>query len=1012
MRVLLYITALNLQAGMKVKKIVKRILVTLFSLIVLLAIVIAVALNFVFTPERITPTVTNLLNENLNAKVNCESMELTFFSSFPHFGVKLKKGSVVTPSFHGRKPDTLAQFDVCRASFNALKLYRKHDLVINNLTITNPGIKAVVHKDGNANWNIVKQTAADTVTVQDSTAFKINHIFIKKLNVENARVAYHDFVTKTHARADSLEVHLKAANTDEKMELATETSGKHIRFSKDGYRFIKNLKAKFSTKIVYTKKIHRVDFDKSTIKLNDIDFVTEGHFQRDTITNEIATDVVLEMKVPSLKTLWETIPAHIIKKDDIDVHGNVALKVTSKGVYSKKRLPVTDITFKIDHGVLKYNKFPGEIRHLEADVHALLNYDKPEESNLTVKQIYLEGTGVDLKGNATVKNLLKDPEIDSNIKGDLDLTTLKKKFPIAENINAKGLAHIDINAIFKSNDIMNSNFNNMKLKGNSVFTNLLVNDPKDTIYLETKRAELVFGRKAEDNDNRKSFGKIAATDLKLNYKNQHNINLAGLDVKLKAKLQKDSMPKLAAEIHLTNLKYTGSDKIKGVIRRANITAELSPKSTKDRPAINTTFTVDSAGVWQDKKFVGIKNGNYKLTIRKNREDIWMPRGTVEFNNLYAYMPDFALPLRMEHSKIGINNRAITLHNAHLFFGNSDVTLTGQINNMLAKKSPDKKVDATLTLTSNFIDANEIMKVLNPETTLKEQQPDFKQVAESKAHDPKKVGDKKTVFKIPENIKFVFNSDIKKLHYGAMDLRDLKGILKIEDGHLKVNHFELTTLAARLTTSINYVAVNDRKAKVDFDLNLHDVEMANIAKVMPAMDTLFPMTKSFVGKAHLRMQGSAMLNRRMDVIIPSVTSIAALQATDIMVLDSETFKEMAKTLMFKDKDSKTIQALNMEMIIEKSHMEILPALVEIDRYRLAIGGIQNLDLTYDYHVSVLKSPIPFKTGVNIKGNLADYKISLGKAKYKYYFTDSERLKEKADEAVINKKKNILAKLELE
>ncbi|WP_116787328.1 AsmA-like C-terminal region-containing protein [Flavobacterium psychrotrophum] len=995
---------------MKIKKILKRLSITIGVLLVLVLITISIALNFVFTPEKITPTVTDLLNENLDAKVSCERIELTFFSSFPHFGVKLTNGNVVTASIKGRKNDTLAQFDMCRASFNIDKLLRKHNLVVNNLTITNPKVKAVIHKNGKANWNIVKETGTDTIA-EDSTAFKINSIFVKKLTVENASIAYHDFVTKAHAKADSLFVTLKAANTDDKLVFSTETSGKHIKFSKDGYRFANNLKAALTTKILYDKKNQKVDFDKSELKLNDIDFVTEGHFKRDTITHEVQTDLILEMKVPSLKTLWETVPEYIIKKEDIDVRGNVVLKATAKGIYSKDRLPLTDITFKIDNGVLKYNKFAGEIRHLEGDLHALLNFDKPEASILTIKQLLLEGTGVDLKGNATVTNLLKDPEIDSNIKGDLDLTTLKKKFPFAKDIEAKGLAHIDINAVFKSNDIMNSNFNNMKVKGNSLFTNLLINDPKDTIYVQTKKTELVFGRKAEDEANRKSFGKIAATDLTVNYKNQHNIKLAGLDVKLRAKKQRDSMSKLAAEIRLTNLKYSGSDKIRGVIRKASITAELSPRSTKGRPAISTTFTVDSAGVWQDKKFVGIKNGNYKLLVQKNRDSIWMPRGYVEFNNLYAYTPEFALPLRMEHSKISINNRAITLRNAHIFFGNSDVTLTGQINNMLAKKSPDKKVDATLTLTSNFIDANEIMAIMNTETAAKEQQPDFKQVAEHKLHDPKNVSNKKTVFKIPANINFVFNSDIKKLHYGTLDLQDLKGVLKVEEGHLKLNHFELTTLAAKLTTSLNYSVVNDRRAKVDFDLNLHDIEMANIAKVMPAMDSLFPMTKSFVGKGHLRMQGSALLNRRMDVIIPSVTSIAALQATDIMVLDGETFKEMAKTLMFKQKDKNTINTLNMEMIIEKSHMEVLPALVEIDRYTLAVGGMQNLDMSYNYHVSVLKSPIPFKTGVDIKGsNLDDYKISLTKAKYKYYFTDKERLKEKADESIINKKKDILAKLE--
>ncbi|MCC9168803.1 hypothetical protein [Pontibacter harenae] len=88
------------------------------------------------------------------------------------------------------------------------------------------------------------------------------------------------------------------------------------------------------------------------------------------------------------------------------------------------------------------------------------------------------------------------------------------------------------------------------------------------------------------------------------------------------------------------------------------------------------------------------------------------------------------------------------------------------------------------------------------------------------------------------------------------------------------------------------------------------------------------------------------------------------------------------------------------------MNILPALLEIDRYKLAVGGVQNLEMSHNYHISVLESPVPFKTGLDVIGKYADFKFNITTAKYKYYFSDEERLIKKAYPAIINKKKEIL------
>ena len=80
----------------RTKKILKITGITLVSIVVLVTAVIAVAINFVFTPEKLTPVVLKVANQNLNAKLDMKSVELTFFSTFPRFGVKLTDGSLVS----------------------------------------------------------------------------------------------------------------------------------------------------------------------------------------------------------------------------------------------------------------------------------------------------------------------------------------------------------------------------------------------------------------------------------------------------------------------------------------------------------------------------------------------------------------------------------------------------------------------------------------------------------------------------------------------------------------------------------------------------------------------------------------------------------------------------------------------------------------------------------------------------------------------------------------------------
>ena len=85
----------------------------------------------------------------------------------------------------------------------------------------------------------------------------------------------------------------------------------------------------------------------------------------------------------------------------------------------------------------------------------------------------------------------------------------------------------------------------------------------------------------------------------------------------------------------------------------------------------------------------------------------------------------------------------------------------------------------------------------------------------------------------------------------------------------------------------------------------------------------------------------------------------------------------------------IDSIAVDLAIHNNKIEVFPFLVEMDRYKVAVGGTHNLDMTFDYHISVLKSPVPFKLGIDIKGNLDDFKFKIVKCRYKDFLKPAKQ-----------------------
>lgn len=981
------------------KKWVKAILISILSIFTLITILITALINFIFTPEKLTPQLVEIANQNINGKFFCKSAELTFFSSFPNFGVAITNGKIITSI------DTLLLFDSCKAEFNVAKLLQKNAIDIKNVALENAYANVQIDKNGKLNWNILK---TDTVASQDSTQFNITELKIQKLRLNKIKLKYANQITNDLFSIDSLSANFKMSYDKENITGKLDADIKKIKFVKEGFVLLDNTRAGINTEINLHRKQHKLVFTQGGISINGVDLLANGSLQRDTITNKIAADLTLKLKVPNLKSVLELIPERIVQREKINMKGEVDFLTTVKGFYGKGEYPLTEIRASIKKGQFQYVDYPGSINHIECDLTSRIDFKNKKSAHLTIKSFDLRGFGIGLSGNLKVSNLLLDPFLDSRLKGNVDITKLHKVFPFNPDITAKGKMETDLEMAFDINEIKEKNISSLQLKGNAKFDGIAIGLPKDSLQLKIKQLE--FSTELESKE--AIAGLLTAEGLLLERTATRYAKIDDLKARFRFDRRNPEKTILGAEI-TTGRTAIESDKIlKAKIKGAQISVRLhSNKNDRTQTFINSDFSLDSLGIYYKKRFAGITKGKYKIKLQRNGPKDWTPEGSVRFEKMVAYSPVIGIPARLENTGISLRNNTLKLRNAKFSLGKSDVTLSGSIENIkgLVEEGMQQNIEARLSLKSDFIDANELMAIFSkvskkaneveksPEELVKETQPE--------------ITVEKKVFKIPKNIDFVFDSNIKKLRFKTIDLENIHGNLILKNGKLQLSEVKMNTLAADLSASLNYSAITEKEANVHFDFNLNKVEMSRLSEMLPVLDSLFPMAKSFEGLVNFRIKGVSKIDENMALKTPTLKGIAAIKASNIMIFDSETFKEIAKTMMFKSKEKNPIESLNLEMIISNNQLELLPSYLAIDRYELAVGGTQNLDLSYDYHISVLKSPVPFKLGVDVSGkNLDDYKIKLTTAKLKYYFTDSERLQKKADSTVIKKKELILKRLD--
>lgn len=1002
-----------------VKKILKISGISLGSLLIILTVAIAIAIHFVFTPAKLTPVVVNIANQNLNAKLDLGSVDLTFFSSFPRFGLRLTDGTLVSKALRDTswlRRDTLVTFSKATLVVNPIDYLQKQRISIYRLTIDSARVYAHVDKDGRANWDIMPsstvETPADT-TSTDTTRIATGGIDIRRLALRHASVTFDDRQAHVFANLWDANLRLQAHLHKGYSMLRIDYSNRNILFWQEGELLANRIATRLQTDLRLIRSQRTLELKDALLDINGIQLDLKGTLRRDTVAKAANVDLQYSLHAPSLETVLRMIPASVLKKGDVNAQGEVTVNGTLKGLYGKKQMPLATLKVDINQASAQYKGMPYGIDEISADFFGQVDLMKKAPSYADLKIFRFRGAHTDILADARIDDLLGDPDITFHTTSTVDLTALSQTFPLQEGVSMGGKLDADIKLRCRLSTLKKQDIGHIKAGGKLNMEGLFLRDVNKGFDF-TSDATFAFmgnnvlGAKATINNmqlqSRRLNSNLQNLTATIGTTNpQDTTRIAHMKCNLTLNRLKASMPldsidaycgKTTASVELKpsdrnkerpHITFTlkadtlfghMGDSLRAFCRSTSGTITLQPgRRNTDKPQIGLKLNADTLFCRMGSMKMGMDKAGIAVTADKLRDSVWIPKGIVGFNRLSIRTPQCALPIRMMKTSVTVGNRAITLRNATMRIGRSDLTASGSVHDLYGAMKFHKTLRAKLDLTSRNLNCNQLIRSLSfPEDTLQAE-------TDTTATNLK-------LFVIPRNVDFELTTNLRRVRYGKMLFTDVKGDVDVRNQAIHLKELSMEGMGATMKTTLLYRAARPQAGYAGFDFKLHDVNIGHLVDFVPSLDSIVPMLRSFEGVVDFNVAAATALDSCFNLKIPSLRSAIHIKGDSLVLMDGETFAEISKKFLFKNKERNLIDSIAVNISVQDGNVTVYPFVIQMDRYRAAVGGTQDLAMNFDYHISILKSPIPFKLGLNIRGNLDKMKFGLGKAKYKDAVTPVE------------------------
>lgn len=434
----------------------KRILLTLVVLVVL--ILAAAILIPILFKDKIEAAVKKEVNNSINAVVDWGEWDITILKSFPDLTVEIEnvKVSNVAP-FEGID---LARIAMLTATV-AIKSVFGDKIDIKRIGLVKPHIHVKVLEDGRANWDIAKaDSTIETTPADTASAFNIG---LREYWIEDGSLIYDDASLGYYMDLLGLDHNGSGDFTQDLFTLNTTTHADTANVVFDGIKYLKNVKADIKADLDMDMPNMKFTFKENEATINQLTLGFDGWLAMP--GDDMDMDITWNTKKTDFGTLLSLVPAEFASDlTGVQMSGKAGFSGFVKGIYNDNSMPAFGLDVDVDKGRFKYPDLPSSVE----DIYVDLNINCPQGNDMDKMVVDLKRFAMKMANNPVEARMylttpMSDPNVDAELKANLDLASVKTVIPMKEEL--KGNLTADVRMKGRMSDVEKGQYDKFKADG-------------------------------------------------------------------------------------------------------------------------------------------------------------------------------------------------------------------------------------------------------------------------------------------------------------------------------------------------------------------------------------------------------------------------------------------------------------------------------------------------------------------------------------------------------------------